>query len=441
MILLNGSELIEIASTGDINKINEILPNDSKEIPAIEVSWDGNRSYCRLSYINKEGKTRNTEIIQIGHVFLKGIFIEKRECEEKNWFNEYNHYSSYHFTIHFSLDKNVKIFVINSGEFTSTKDLERNRHFNSIFTYLIPLINDNLESGVPLPDLNIYYYEQKYKDGGKKYASYEKNPFKICLDDVLNLIYNTQVGIADSKPDWYSNDDMSCYASFNSKDCIIYNKYVAELISAIIKTEIIKEDVNFHQENVIYKTRAIKNLPTYVKYDIESFRRYLQRELYIGIVLNYKQNKADEGFMCFSRIKDCKKIEIDDNIISLFNFILGLKATCYKDGKTRVGRDDEGWMEYTVLFPTEFGFKPSKYMIELINELLHVKLEKQDNNLCYYYRYTTEPEYIPGSACREEYWSNEYQRDCLHEIIKKIVPMLLSDKERNLLFDEMTCDK
>lgn len=437
MIIINSSKVIEITSSKIIKKDMDSLFCNSEELPAIDFGIRNDGAYCGLKYINKDGTERKTSYIQIGHVYLKYIFIMKREYDEKTRFSESNKVTSYFLSVVFYLD-GVKdcLYEIHSSEFTTLKEIGKREQIVSLFSFIIPLINFDIDNGIPATDLNIYFYEQKYKDKGKEYASYETNPYYMSIDDALNIIYKAKVKIIHEKPNWYSTDDMSCYASLESEVGIIYNKYFAELIGAIIHAEIKKEYRLPPRENVTYLTSAIMELPTYVKYDVESLRRYVLRELYVGVLLNCKQEKLNTGFKHSAKIKDCKRLCYDIKIVSLLNFVLGLKATCYKDGKTRVGRDDEGWMEYTILFPIEFGYCPTKYLIGIINEVLNVKLEKQDDNLCYYYRYTTEPENIGYFEYREEYWSDDYQRKCLHLILKKIVPMLYIEKGREALLED-----
>ena len=74
-------------------------------------------------------------------------------------------------------------------------------------------------------------------------------------------------------------------------------------------------------------------------------------------------------------------------------------------------------------------------MLELINSTLDVKLERQDENLCYYYRRKTKAEYIAGMAWRRDCGSYKLQRNYLHRLLKKIVPMISSRDDLDKLLE------
>lgn len=204
----------------------------------------------------------------------------------------------------------------------------------------------------------------------------------------------------------------------------MYNKYISDLIGRIINTRIKKSVCN---NNVIKYTGLIYDMPKYYKYDSEALRRYLLRKLYIGMFLNYEQEKADEGFRYFQGIKNFHDFPDNLEMRNLLNFILDIKATCIIGGECRVGRDDVEWYEYTVLLPTEYGYVPSEFLLWLINDTLDTKLERNEKEFCYYYHYKTKPEYIAGGASRRDGGSYSYQRDCLHSLLKRIVPMLTEE--------------
>ena len=47
------------------------------------------------------------------------------------------------------------------------------------FTYIVPLINDTIDSGIHPSCINYDYFHQKYLDRGKIYESYETTPFEF----------------------------------------------------------------------------------------------------------------------------------------------------------------------------------------------------------------------------------------------------------------------
>ncbi len=440
MIVFNGTEAFETSSIVNIEEIFRSHSIESQQLPYVQLQRGKDGSlYCEIGYVGLDGihKEEENEEIRIGHVLIDWIDVSEEIHKENMWIgNEY--YIDYHYSIKICLECNYH----NRYDFYSTDRVtyengaiisKSNNSIISFFTYIVPQINNAIDSGIPPSELNIEYYYQKYKDGGRDYESYETSPYSISLDYALDLIYSLQVRIENHKPHAYSDDDVTCYATFEGREGIIYNVYIAHLFAKIIKASISKQRGN--NQNVIYSAKFY-GLPNYLKYDAESLRRYILRKLYIGILLNYEQEKAEEGFCHCGSIKDCKDIEQDEIIRSILNFILGIKATCFEDGENRVGRDDIGWTEYTVLFPTEYGFAPSKFLLELINNTLDVNLERQDENLCYYHRYTTESEYIAGRARRQDFGSYELQRNYLHRLLKKIVPMISSKDDLDKLVEK-----
>ncbi len=114
---------------------------------------------------------------------------------------------------------------------------------------------------------------------------------------------------------------------------------------------------------------------------------------------------------------------------------MSIKATCFEDGENRVGRDDRGWLEYTVLFSTEYNFTPNEFLINLINKELNIKLDYKESELCYFCQYQTAHEYIAGMAMRRDYGSKELQRDYLHKLLSKLIPLLHTEDGRKLLLE------
>lgn len=432
MIVFNGSEAIEIAKPSDVNSIFTNHSVKSERLPYVQLQRGKDRALdCELGFVDTNGIHKgDEEDIQIGHVIISWIDVEQEIHKENMWISD-EYYIDYRYSFKIYLDSNYQ----KRYEFYSTDRVtydngtiksKSNNSIISFFTYIIPLINNAIDSGISSSNLNMEYFYQKYSDGGREYASYETNPYSISLDDALNLVYSLNVRIENCKPHAYSDDDVTCYATFDGKNGIIYNLYIAKLFSKIIHATISKQCGD--NNNTVYSAK-LHELPNYLKYDAESLRRYLLRKLYIGILLNYNQNDAEEGFCHCDRIQDCKEVEQGDKVRSILNFLLGMKATRFEDGENRVGRDDRGWTEFTVLFPTEFGFIPSQFFLGMINDTLDVKLERQDKNLCYYHRYTTEAEYIAGRARRREFCSFELQRNYLHSLLKKIVPLLSSEDD------------
>ena len=435
MIIFNGTEAFEISSLLEIENFFVDHSIESKRLPFVELRRSENNTIeCDYGYISADGIRKDADTIRIGHVNVCLINVNEEKHEENMWISD-DYYIDYHYSIIFYIDENGReryTFSSTDRVIYENGKIKTKSNFAiiSFFTYIIPLINSDIDAGIPLCQLNVDYYRQKYKDGDKVYDFYETDPFEINLYDTLDLIYSVKVEIVNRSPHVYSPDDVTCYASFEGKKGVIYNIYVANLIGAIINASMSK--YNEEIDKVKYKGKLYE-LPNYLKYDEESLRRYILRKLYVGILLNYDQKMATEGFHHADFIRDFKDIEQDESVRSLLNFILGIKATHYEDGESRVGRDDMGWEEITVLFPKEYGYKPSSTLLELINNTLGVKLEDQEDNLCYYSRYTTKAEYIAGSARRRDIGSFELQRYYMHKLMELVILQIsIEGKSSNL---------
>lgn len=429
MILINNKNVIEVSSS-EVKKVFKDYNIVSNFVPFIELKRNKDNSLeCQMGHLCIDGVRKEMDEIEIGHVVISCIAVDEEKHDDYEWISgEYD--IAYHYSIYTHIKKEENgdriMNIFNSTDVIYYKYDGRVENKSSsisfFFTDILPLINDTIDSGIQPSCIN-YDYFQEYLDRGKNYDSYETVPFEFCFDDALNTIYSMQVQIKNESIK-ITGHDFSCNVTFESKEGIIYNKYISDLIGTIIHSDIKKCVWN---KNVIGYTGRIYNLPKYFKYDPEALKRYLRRKLYIGLFLNYEQEKANEGFRYSNGIRNCRNLDDNIEMRLLLNFILDIKATCFIDGQCRVGRDDVEWYEYTVLFPTEYGYMPSDFLLWLINDTLYTKLERYDEDFCYYYRYKTEPEYIVGGASRRDGGSYSYQRDCLHSLLKRIVPMLTKE--------------
>lgn len=431
MILINNKNAIEVPSSIEVKKVFKDYNIVSNYVPFIELKRNKDNSLiCQMGHVCIDGVRKEMDEIEIGHVVISCIAVDEEKHDDYEWISgEYD--IAYHYSI-YTLIKKEKSDDRILNNFNSTDriyykyDGRVEKDASSIsffFTYIVPLINDTIDSGIHPSCINYDYFHQKYLDRGKNYESYETTPFEFCFDDALNMIYSMQVQIKDEIK-VITGHDFSCYVTFGSRDGMIYNIYISYLIGRIIHADIKKTIL---ENRIVNYTGRIYGLPKYFKFDSEALKRYLQRQLYVGLFLNYEQEKADEGFRYFQGIKNFHTLEDNLEMRNLLNFLLGIKATCFIDGECRVGRDDVEWYEYTVLFPTEYGYVPSEFLLWLINDTLNTKLERIEKEFCYYYRYKTKPEYIAGGASRRDGGSYSYQRDCLHSLLKRIIPMLTKE--------------
>ena len=425
MIIFNDVNAIEVPSNIDVKDLYKIYSIDVQQLPFVQLRRCINNSIkCVTGYIYADGNVEE-EQIQIKHIFVDSINIVEevhKECQDPFMMGTDKYYINFNYEIEFHIEHNYQnTYVFNSSDILWYKNgsiiSKDNKSIISFFTNVIPLINESLDMGYSITELNMEYFRQKYLDGDKVYESYESNPFNIVLDDVLDLIYNVETRI-ETKIGFYDKDH-TCYVTFEEKNGIIYNLYIANLFSAIINARL----YNIRKDGISVYSGNIYGLPLYLNYDAESLRRYIQRKLYVGVIFNYNQDMAIEGFHHCSKLNKIKDISQNTSIRLILNFILGIKVTCIEDGDSRVGRDDIGWVEYTVLFPIENGFKPSSFMLELINTILNIKLILQEDNLCYYHQHVTDREPIV-SAHRRDLGSERLQKEYLHKLLKKIVPLL-----------------
>ena len=431
MILINNKNVIEVPSSSEVEKVFKDYNIVSNFVPFIELKRNKDNSLeCQMGHLGINGERKEMDELEIGHVVISCIVVDEEKHDDYEWISgEYD--IAYHYSIYTHIKKEENgdriMNIFNSTDVIYYKydgRVEKNAiSISFFFTYIVPLINDTIDSGICPSRINYDFFHQKYLDKGKIYGSYEKTPFEFCFDDALNMIYSLQVQKKDEIK-VITGHDFSCNVTFESQEGIIYNKYVSDLIGTIIHTDIKKCVWN---NNVIGYSGQIYNLPEYLKYDSEALKRYLRRKLYIGLFLNYEQEKANEGFRYSNGIRNCRDLDDNIEIRLLLNFILDIKATCFIDGQCRVGRDDVEWYEYTVLFPTEYGYVPSEFLLWLINDTLNTKLEGNEKEFCYYYHYKTKPEYIAGGASRRDGGSYSYQRNCLHSLLKRIVPMLTKE--------------
>lgn len=435
MIIFNDTEAIEISSLGDMGIVFRTHHIEPQQLPYVQLRrLEGSSIKCEMGYVNNDGNLKEGDI-KIGHVTIKEIAVDQELFEDDFIEIVKEYYIDYHYTIRIYLDNDYnKEYIFKSSDRVIYENkkikTKSNKSIINLFTDIIPQINNTIDMMESKYDINMDFFCHKYSDGGKKYKSYEINPYSISLDDTLDLIYSLKI----YKPEL---DAKALYGELEGKEGVLYNVYIAHLFSKIINADISHKQGN--NQNTIYNVK-ISELPNGLKYDTESLRRYILKKLYIGVILNYEQEKAEEGVSHYGTINDCKDIEQDETIRSILNFILGIKVTCFSDGLYRAGREDKGWLEYTVLFPIEQGYAPPLFLLELINETLGVQLEKQEDNHCYYHRYETEHEYISGLAMRKDCGSYELQRDYLHKILKKVIPMLISKKNINNLLETTGID-
>lgn len=100
-----------------------------------------------------------------------------------------------------------------------------------------------------------------------------------------------------------------------------------------------------------------------------------------------------------------------------------MRATRWLHGSYRVGKDDIEWSVESVYFPA-IEFHPSGYLIKIINETLNIKLEFDDDNLCFSYIEASDSEYVPWFARNEDNGSFDFQNAVFVKLVNKLLPLI-----------------
>jgi len=335
MILINGKEIIVAPVQKDIPLILKSYNVCSDELPYIEIFRSKSNSYeCSTGYIDINGNNKRKDYIQIGHFFISNIRVEADEkeyvVEIDDIIDEYYYHFHYFIKVIFgskdNYGKNHSPYRINytfnstdSVYYNSDGTLKENSNctFRKFFSFLAPLINETIDSGHAPSSLNLDYYALKFKDLDKKYSKFDNDPYEINIDIVLNCIYSMKVDIIKRKKD-LSFETGDIIVTFEIQEGKLYNKYIESLISKVLHASVVEF---FSEDNKYYYKCSLNILPEYVRYDENSLKHYLIRKLYIGFILNYNQELAEEGFKYSIKIENIKDIKLNSKILALLNLL------------------------------------------------------------------------------------------------------------------------
>ena len=441
MILINNQEIIEVTNTSSLDEVFQSYEFCFSDIPFVEILREDNHSYkCIIGYINIKTKEKIDADIMIKNIKITNIEVIANEVRMA-YYSEHLKKIMYEYKIHtilydydkkYTSTKRPKEHIFISSEIiTYEKGRIKNKRNNPItlfFQSIVPELNRIIENNIETNKINFSYFDTLFSQK----CDTDSDLFSITLNDVLDMIYYVNIEIENHPPHAYSDDDVTCYIKFKSEDNQIENYYLSNLLGQIIESELHVDKIENH---IQYKGKLL-NLPCYTKYDSDSLRRFLQRKLYFHIFEQYRQDEVIEGFKYQTKSnRHIEKKLLDYKVRALLNFILSIKATCFEDGENRVGRDDRGWLEYTVLFSAEYNYIPNEFLLNLINNELNIKLDYKENELCYFCQYQTAHEYIAGMARRKDYGSEELQRKYLHKLLIKIIPLLHTENGKRLLLE------
>lgn len=441
MILINNQEIIEVTNTSNLDEVFQSYEFCFSDIPFVEILRDNKDSYkCIIGYINIKTKEKIDADIMIKNIKITKIEVIANEVRMAYYsdhlktidFKYKIHTILYDHNIEYTSARRPKEHIFMSSELITFDNGRINNKGNNpialFFQIIVPELNRIIEKDIETKKINFRYFDTLFSQK----CDTDSDLFSITLNDVLDMIYYVNIEIENHPPHAYSNDDVTCYIIINSDDNKIANYYLSNLLGQIIESELHVDEIDNH---IQYKGKLL-NLPCYTRYDADSLKRFLQRKLYFHIFEIYNQEEIIEGFKYQTSSKRYKEEALlDYKVRALLNFILSIKATCFEDGENRVGRDDRGWLEYTVLFSAEYNYIPNEFLLNLINNELNIKLDYKENELCYFCQYQTAHEYIAGMARRKDYGSEELQRKYLHKLLIKIIPLLHTENGKRLLLE------
>ena len=190
-LIIKDNKLIEVSSISDYS---QTLKQESllQRIPYVKlIRKHGNSIGCELGYIDRDG-VHNDEDIKLGHVIVDSINVSIEKDQDYFLLKSFEYNVYYHYTITFCICGRNDYFGLSQYIFKKTdcvtynngKIKKKNYHaIECFFTYIVPLINSDIDSGINPWQLNIDYYEQKYKDGSDNDYSYNKSPLsRRCFE-------------------------------------------------------------------------------------------------------------------------------------------------------------------------------------------------------------------------------------------------------------------
>lgn len=213
------------------------------------------------------------------------------------------------------------------------------------------------------------------------------------------------------------------------------NYYIADLFNNILGIDL-KYDLESRTSYAF-----LTNYSSEYNLTEDAIKENLSLLLYIGLIKNYDDGKAKQDYLVSVPIEGINlstlsidKVEVNNELQSIYKFINGMKAEHIMDGQTRVGRDDVEWFEKTYEFPLPENYMPNLRLIKKINELLNInlvyKVDKYSSQPTYYYHEIYDKDYISGLACsRTDLDSEGFRKDAFISLITYISDCYLNKTE------------
>lgn len=462
MILINGKKVIKdvtVGTNGQFEIITTLSPFSEKKVEVITKDCfadnyipfidcpvnirvlheeiDNKRCYglkeignvddfiCRTGYVHVEDGHSELAQIKIDHVVVDKIVIKTKAYKGAYSYGlSYEEFIEFRFNYYFSLkvcldnnsyqDYTFEAYKVNRIRSFRDKRLYDNGPILTLFEKIIPLINDYVNSGNSLADLNLAYLSCLLPQEEEN-----NNVHPFTFKDALEIIYNMQI-----------KEDKGLITIDFGKDLEPYmNVYIVALIDSILNV-----NLQLIENEKIYRCC----LPDSFAYpnDIISLRNYLLCILFCGVYCNYSIEESKAKYLVkpsarehyhIDLDKDCLKDPPCNNFLSLFDFIADMEATHFVDGQYRPGRDDYEWKEKTFSIPDKANYTPSEEILSKINELLGIKLEFQKGNetkygdahpALYYYYERYDDGYVGGLASRRtDIGSEELKKRAFFKLI------------------------
>ena len=332
----------------------------------------------------------------------------------------------YHYDVQIGIGNNgiTHIFQMDDvivKENNGVVNRDKVKSIECFFRFLIPSINAYLGSNMPLPLLNVNRLEN-YLPIKPNYTS---NMNSYSISEAMNLIYYMQV-------ESYKDKKLIRFGKYLEGSM---NYYIADLFNNILGIDL-KYDIESRTSYAF-----LTNYSSEYNLTENTIKENLSLLLYIGLIKNYDDEKANQDYLVSVPIEGVNlstlsidKVDVNNELQSIYRFINGMKAEHIMDGQTRVGRDDVEWLEKTYEFPLSENYMPNLKLIKKINELLNInlvyKVDKYSSQPTYYYHEIYDKDYISGLACsRTDLDSEGFRKDAFISLITYISDCYLNKTE------------
>lgn len=278
------------------------------------------------------------------------------------------------------------------------------------FKYTVKELNKDLKNGEDISNINIYSYLEITEYGWElDRFSYSENGLMRGLYDLVSMILNFECDTYDA----LNNKGYFRVAGLHlkMKSDFTYNPYVKWLLAKYFS------NIDFHIIDFYLRETKKMWVANCNLLDIEWLREeielgggikdYIKNKIVIkplvNIIMNFNKNFYLQGFKRNAPIWEdgnYKEIEINEEFLYFFNFILKMRHWSYEDGSSRVGRDDSFWNEDTYIIPVETGFLVPEKLLQDINQELDLSFKYHQDENRYFCRINSNFHYGGGAASR-----------------------------------------